>query len=250
MNEDWKKRVYARYVSSGNMAIRTDPVRYFAPRQPYIQKVIRQHLPTNKNIRILDLGCGHGAFIYFLQQNGYQNVQGVDGSAEQVALAHRLGISAVEQQDIFLYISRVKKETVDAIILMDVLEHLTRQELFDLLDEIYRVLRIGGKCIIHVPNASGLYGMHIRYGDLTHEMAFTLQSARQVFSAVGFNNINCFEEIPIIHGVVSFFRWLLWSMGTLPSRLLLAVETGDTAVILSQNMLVIAVKPIPISKPD
>jgi cyclopropane fatty-acyl-phospholipid synthase-like methyltransferase len=56
---------------------------------------------------------------------------------------------------------------------MDVIEHLTRQELFDLLDSVYRVLAPGGVCLVHVPNAEGLYGMRIRYGDFTHELAFS-----------------------------------------------------------------------------
>ena len=119
-----------------------------------------------------------------------------------------------------------------------------------MLDEVYRILRTGGKCIAHVPNACGLYGMQVRYGDLTHEMAFTPQSARQVFSTVGFQYIQCFEDKPVIHGATSILRWLLWNLGTLPSRLLLAAETGGAAFILSQNMLITAVKPKPVANPS
>lgn len=247
MKPPWKNRLYAAYVSSGQTNdFHVEPARHFAPRRPYIQGVIRQHITPNKNIRILDLGCGHGAFLYFLQQAGYRNIQGVEASPEQVALAHRFGITAVEQKDIGLYLATVKDETADVVLLIDVLEHLTRQELFDMLDEVFRILHPGGKCIVHVPNASGLYGMQVRYGDLTHEMAFTPQSARQVFSTVGFHHIQCFEDKPVVHGVVSFIRRLLWNWGTLPARLLLAAETGGAAFIMSQTMLLSALKPNPI----
>ena len=251
MKQLWKDRLYAAYVSSGQANdSHLDPARHFAPRQPYIQRLIRQHITPNRNVRILDLGCGHGAFLYFLQQAGYQDIHGVDVSAEQVALAHRLGISSVEQQDIALYLTSVEEETVDVVLLMDVLEHLSRQELFDMLDKVFRILRPGGKCISHVPNASGLYGMQVRYGDLTHEMAFTPQSARQAFSTVGFHHIQCFEDKPVIHGAISILRRLLWNLGTLPSRLLLAAETGGAAFVLSQNMLITAVKPDPDPNPS
>jgi 2-polyprenyl-3-methyl-5-hydroxy-6-metoxy-1,4-benzoquinol methylase len=244
MKQQWKDRLYAAYVSSGQANYtHPEPVRQFAMRQPYIQRLIRQHITQNRNIRILDLGCGHGAFIYFLQQAGYQNVHGVDVSAEQVDLAHKLGINNVEQQDIAVYLTSVEDETVDVVFLIDVLEHLTRQGLFDILDEIFRILRPGGKCIAHVPNASGLYGMQVRYGDLTHEIAFTPQSAHQVFAMVGFHRIKCFEDKPVIHGLISTVRWLLWSFGTLPSRVLMAAETGGSVFVLSQNMLITAVKP-------
>jgi 2-polyprenyl-3-methyl-5-hydroxy-6-metoxy-1,4-benzoquinol methylase len=247
MKQPWKDRLYSTYVSSGQVTdLHLGADEQFASRQPYIQKVIREHVPEEKSIRILDLGCGAGAFLYFLNKAGYQNIQGVDVSAEQAALAARLGIS-VAHDGIASYLARVATETVDVVLLMDVLEHFDRQELLDLLDDVFRVMRPGGKCIAHVPNASGLYGMQVRYGDLTHELAFTSKSAQQAFAAVGFCEIECFEDQPVIHGLVSGFRWLIWKIGTIPSRLLLSAETGEYSSILSQNMLVTADKPNPLS---
>ncbi len=244
MKQTWKDRLYAEYISSSQSAvIYEDPARYFSMRQPYIKSVINKHIPPNKNIRILDLGCGNGAFIYYLQKAGYQNIQGVDSSAEQVDLAKRLGVFSVKQAEIVNYITTIKDETIDLILLMDVLEHFTRQEMFDVLDEVFRVLRAGGKCIGHVPNASGLYGMHVRYGDLSHELAFTEQSVHQVFSIVGFQHVMSFEEKPVEHGMVSAVRWLLWSLGSLPAKLMMAAELGGTRFILSQNILISAIKP-------
>ena len=109
---------------------------------------------------------------------------------------------------------------------MDVLEHFQRQQLFDTLDEVLRVLRPGGKCIAHVPNGTGLYGMRIRCGDLTHELAFTRRSAQQLFSTIGFRDTQCFEDRPVVHGPVSALRSFVWLLGTLPARLLMAAEQG------------------------
>ena len=47
-------------------------------------------MPPNRDAAILDIGCGHGAILYALQQAGYHNARGVDGSAEQVQAAARL----------------------------------------------------------------------------------------------------------------------------------------------------------------
>jgi 2-polyprenyl-3-methyl-5-hydroxy-6-metoxy-1,4-benzoquinol methylase len=247
MKEPWKDRLYSKYVSSGQVAdLHLGVDEQFASRGSYIQKVIEEYFPKDKSIRILDLGCGAGAFLYFLQKAGYQSIQGVDVSTDQVALAARLGIT-VEQEEISVYLTKCGDGTVDVVLLMDVLEHFTRQELLDLLDSAYRVLRPGGKCVAHVPNASGLYGMQIRYGDLTHELAFTPKSAQQAFATVGFCHVQCFEDRPVVHGIVSGLRRVLWSLGTFPSRLIMSAETGERSFILSQNMLVTAIKPIPIS---
>lgn len=239
----WKDRLYATYVSSGQAGqAGLEPATYFSRRKPYIRTVIGQHVPADRSLAILDLGCGSGIYLYFLQQAGYHHVYGVDISAEQVALAHALGITAVEQAEINSYLASVDSQTVDLVLLMDVLEHLTRQQLFDVLSEVFRILRSGGKCIAHVPNAEGIYGMRIRYGDLSHELAFTPKSGQQAFVTAGFRDVQCFEDRPAIHGVSSAVRWLGWCLGTLPARLLLAAETGGTSFVISQNMLVTARK--------
>lgn len=244
MKKQWRERLYAGYVTSGQAGeVQSDAQEHFAPRRPYIQHLIRRHIPADRSMSILDAGCGSGAFLYFLEQAGYENLQGVDGSAEQVVLAHNFGLPFVKQQEIRPCLDSLKEGSVDVLLFMDVLEHLTREELLDVLDGANRVLRQGGKCLAHVPNGAGLFGMGIRYGDLTHEIAFTPESARQVFSLTGFQQVQFFEDKPAVHGVLSGLRRLIWELGTLPLRLLLSAETGGASFVLSQNMLVTAVKP-------
>ena len=54
----------------------------------------------------------------------------------------------------------------------------------------------------------------------THELTFTQRSAEQIFRTIGFNTVRCFEDQPIIHGLTSLARYLIWTMGTCPIRLL------------------------------
>ena len=44
------------------------------------------HLPGDK-----DAACGAGHFLYFLKQQGYQNIHGIDLSAEQLEMAKKNG---------------------------------------------------------------------------------------------------------------------------------------------------------------
>ena len=243
----WKERLYSSYISSSRVnSSQKEPEAVFLLRKAYIQKIIREHFPSDKNIQILDLGCGEGAFIYYLSQAGYNNVYGVDASAEQVALAHACGISQVEQLDINDYLSTAGDESADVVLLMDVLEHFQRQELFDILDEVLRILRPGGEIIAHVPNASGIFGMQVLYGDLTHELAFTPKSAQQLLTTTGFQRVKCCEDKPVVHGIASALRRLIWDCGTIPARILLAAETGGFSAILSRTMLIRAMKPVAI----
>ncbi len=238
----WKQRLYDAYVSSGQAGNSVSQKALLHARAPSIRALIARHMPADKSVRIVDLGCGYGPCLHFLKQSGYRNIQGFDGSAEQVELAHRLGIQEIEQQDIHSYLENAAPESIDVVLLMDVLEHLEMQELFDTLDNVHRILRTGGRVIAHVPNAEGVFGMRIRYGDLTHENAFTPKSAQQLFATIGFTHVSCFEDRPIVHGVVSAIRRAIWELGTLSFRLLLAAETGQTSFVLSQNMLIVADK--------
>lgn len=239
----WKKRLYDSYVSSGQAGNFTASAEEtFRPRKAYIEHLIRKHFPSDRRAEILDLGCGHGAFLYFLGRAGYVKAHGVDTSPEQIAKAHELGIRTAHCKPGFEYIRGLPSDALDMVLLFDILEHLEPQELFDLLDQVNRVLRPGGSCLIHVPNGGGLFGMRIRYGDLTHVQAFTPNSARQMLSATGFSNIQSYEERPVAHGITSLIRRILWDLGTLPYRLLLAAETGVVKAIVSENLLISARK--------
>lgn len=241
----YKQRLYDAYVSSGQATLRevgsASAAQLFATNQPYVARIIRPLLPADKAATILDLGCGNGCYLYFIKQYGYTNLIGLDTSAEQVAIAQHLGISEVQQGDIDTYLTTYDKPT-DLVLLMDMVEHLSRQETFDLLDRVYALLKPGGKLLLHVPNAEGLFGMQIRYGDLTHEQCFTPSSIRQLLNTIGFQHFVCCEDKPVVHGPLSLVRRVIWELGTLPFRPLLMAETGAGRAILSQNMLVVATK--------
>lgn len=231
---NWKDKIYESYVSSGQAHVN------FAPQRRYLNHVIRKHFPPDRNSRILEIGCGNGPLLWFLAQNGYRNLRGVDGSQEQVDLARKNGVPGVEYGEGLTVLRQAPSGSTDVICLFDVIEHLTRQECFDLLSEVHRVLSPNGLCIGHVPNAEGLFGSRIRYSDLSHEQAFTAISVRQMFRCLSFSRVECWEDKPPLSGAVSAVRRVLWASGTLPLRLLFAAETGGFSVILSQNLLFVA----------
>ena len=239
---DWKSQFYAAYVSSGQSVDTGEAASVlFGPRKAFLTHVIATHLPPDRHARILDLGCGAGALLYFLDQAGYRNIAGVDVSQQQIAVAARLGIAAARRGTLEDFLSTEGAGSADAVLAFDILEHLTRPEMMAALAAIRLVLKPGGRCIAHVPNSEGLFGMRVRYGDFTHEQALNPSSARQVFRVAGFRQIRCFEDKPQVHGLASLARRILWDVGAYPFRVLLAAETGAGGAVLSQNMVIEAV---------
>jgi cyclopropane fatty-acyl-phospholipid synthase-like methyltransferase len=206
--------------------------------------LIAKHLPSNRATKVLDLGCGSGTLLHFLREAGYKHVIGVDLSAEQVACALALNIEGVRQGDLFDELSVTGDETWDVVATLDVIEHMTKSELLKFAGEVYRVLKPRGRWLIHVPNAEALFGSRIRYADWTHEQAFTKESIEQMARVVGFNVVQCYEDQPIVHGLKSALRWLLWKMARGVLRLYWVAETGALGqdCLFSQNLLAVARK--------
>jgi len=240
----YRERIYGGYVTARRTILAPITVEGLKPRAAYLNRLIEQHFPRNLQCTVLEIGCGHGALIYFAQLKGYLRIEGVDGSAEQVDAAKRLGVKTVRHGDLMTTLATVSDASLDMVVAFDVIEHFNRNELIELVDAVYRVLKPGGKWIIHVPNADSPFFGRILFGDLTHEMAFTRTSISQLLLSSGYKKIDCFEDRPIPHTIKGFIRLVLWHGFRTVLRLYLAAETGNTAKdeIFSQNMLAIALK--------
>ncbi len=240
----YRARIYRYYTSSRQQFLVPESIEGLSVRAPTLRKIISRHFPENYDAAILDLGCGHGAFVHFMHEAGYHRAVGVDVSAAQVAEAKRLGIEGVKQGDLLEELQSMDNGSQDMVIAFDVIEHFTKEELLTFVDHVHRVLRSGGVWIIHTPNGESPFVGRILYSDFTHEQAFTQTSMSQLLQSSGFARVECFEDVPVVHGVKSALRWFIWKVFRRGLRLYLAAETGDTAkdAIFTQNFLTIVTK--------
>jgi 2-polyprenyl-3-methyl-5-hydroxy-6-metoxy-1,4-benzoquinol methylase len=199
-------------------------------------------LPTDRDARILDVGCGHGGLVYWLSQRGYRNAEGIDLSAEQVATAERLGVGNVRQGDITDYLSS-RNGSYDALILRDVIEHFSRDEILEILRVARGALRPGGTIIVQVPNAESPFFGRIRYGDFTHEIAFSASSLVQVLQVAGYHRIRLRSTNPVVRSLPSLGRVALWKVVEAFYRLLLFAELGGGTRIVTQGIIAAADRP-------
>lgn len=241
VNDDANRFMYDRYVSSGGFGPAPARADDLAPRMPIMRHLVRRFFPEDRDAAVLDLGCGNGVLLLAARAEGYRRLRGVDGSAEQVAIAHRLGLAEVRHDDLFAALAVTAPASTDVVITYDVIEHLTKPQLLRLAGEIRRVLSPQGRWIIHAPNAESPFFGRIRYGDFTHELAFTRQSLSAVLRAAGFAAVTCAEDAPVPHGLKSAIRLVLWKLLRLALRGFIAIETGEAADgIYSQNLIAVA----------
>jgi 2-polyprenyl-3-methyl-5-hydroxy-6-metoxy-1,4-benzoquinol methylase len=239
---NYREKLYSGYVSTHTSHLYDEATLDGFKRQfPVWKRYFGRALPENKMARILDIGCGNGGFVYFLQSLGYQNSQGIDISKEQIEEAKRLGIQNVEYGDLIRFL-KDKKFSYDVIFAKDVIEHFRKEEILDVVSFVFDSLKPEGRFVIQASNAQSLFGSMLRYADFTHEIAFTQDSLYQLLTTAGFKEISFFPTGPVPKGIKSAVRFILWKaiQGILRSYML--VERGNPKGIYTSNIIAIARK--------
>jgi SAM-dependent methyltransferase len=99
---------------------------------------------------VLDLGCGRGEWLELLRQEGI-TARGVDWNRLMVAECRERRLE-VEQAEALEYLARTPDGSLGAVTVLRLVEHLPLHQLVRLLDEVARVLRLGGTAIFETPN--------------------------------------------------------------------------------------------------
>jgi len=186
---DDKQRVYRANYSNA------------APENPGLQKKLNQFLlkwwpsavqpelrflkSLPKDSKIVELGCGDGEFLQALKIQGFQNLQGV----EMVLRPNTPKNLNVIQEDLLQYLPKLLNQSVDVIVLLDVLEHFSRNEASRILVLIKDKLKVGGRLVLRVPNMMSPTGQFYQFSDVTHEAAYTEVSLAQILVAQGFGKV-------------------------------------------------------------
>lgn len=185
---------------------------------------LRGWLPAGPDAPIVDVACGAGALLRFFVRRGYTNVQGVDISAEQVELARAL-CPRVACANALEFLA-AHPASFDLITGIDVIEHLTRDEILTFTDSLFSALRPGGRVILQTPNGESPYRGDCWHGDFTHEHCFTKKTLGQVLGLSGFVGFEAREMAPVPRGVKSAARAVLWRLIRLRPIVWNYIETG------------------------
>ncbi len=176
---------------------------------------------------VVDLGCGTGELCWLAKKHGASRVVGVNLSEGEIAYASEYVDAEFVHQDILAYLSGCSAESIDRIFALNILEHLAKDTLGQVLEQAARVLRPKGTLVAMVPNAISPFGTMTRYWDITHHLAFTPSSVRQLMRLAGFAEADFREWGPRPHGVFSTIRFLLWQGIRAATAFRLMVELGS-----------------------
>jgi len=134
--------------------------------------------------RVLDVGCGRGEIVLQSAMRGAE-AWGIDYAPAAIEIATRALASTDAEIAARLHLACMDVKaldlddaTFDVVFMMDVVEHLYPDELSRALDELRRVLRPGGRLVMHTsPNKVFEEVIYRRYSRRVNQVALKLARA-------------------------------------------------------------------------
>jgi 2-polyprenyl-3-methyl-5-hydroxy-6-metoxy-1,4-benzoquinol methylase len=159
-----------------------------------VRKEMLKYLPVDAN-KILDVGCGNGAFASLVKQKNNAEVWGIELMEEEAKIA-RTVLDKVLIGSCEIHLNDLPEKYFDAIYFNDVLEHLS--DPYSVLEILKSKLATNGVIISSIPNvrfyrsfAKVVFGKDWKYEeygimDKTHLRFFTGKSIKRMYEDLGY----------------------------------------------------------------
>ncbi|MEY2988528.1 MAG: hypothetical protein RJB13_2049 [Pseudomonadota bacterium] len=146
-------------------------------------------LPRTANI--LEIGPGRGALLKELRSSGFLNLSAFEVCRSFADTLTAQGFRITQGNSAVEFLRTLPDASVDALLLIDVLEHFPLEEGLAFLRESRRVVTAQGRIIIQTPNASGLFGINTFVADPTHATPWNELRLTAALKGSGFHHIHC-----------------------------------------------------------
>jgi 2-polyprenyl-3-methyl-5-hydroxy-6-metoxy-1,4-benzoquinol methylase len=204
---------------------------------------VAPYLPASQNARTVDVGCGWGQFLWWLQSRGFTAIEGVDLGPDQVKQCRSLGFQAQQVTDSATFLGE-RPAQFDLVTMHHIIEHVDTPAGLNLLRAAHTALKPGGRIIVQTPNMNAVSAGYTRHIEMTHVTGYTDSSLCEAMMMAGFHNVRVFGSKTPFRlaprrlmwlGLQATMRLLWWSM--------LYAELGsDAPRVLNKNLYAVADK--------
>jgi 2-polyprenyl-3-methyl-5-hydroxy-6-metoxy-1,4-benzoquinol methylase len=230
---------YATYWQEGMQEVDAASLQKHAKAYRYY---LRGWLPRKSEAAIMDVGCGRGILLAFFKTCGYDNVQGIDISPEQVVLARRMAMEVHEGDAIGVL--ETFRDAFDVLTGLDIIEHFQKPDVIRFLEAAHNALKPGGRLILQTPNADSPWGAMYRHGDFTHEVGFNPNSLSRLLRLTSFTETEARETGPVPWGysMASTARYVVWKFIRACLLLWNLVEMGTAGTAILTRVFLISAR--------
>lgn len=167
---------------------------------------------------VLDVGCGRGDWLEVLKEAGVDayGVEVSTGYAEHWKLAE-LDVRVV---DVAEHLRSLPPGSLAAVTALQVVEHLSTDELLELLERAFDALRPGGLLVLETPNPENLtVGAFTFYLDPTHDRPIPAGLLAFLVESQGFEDVEVrYLRRPELHGLPGIPGDAPWAEDLTPVR--------------------------------
>jgi glycosyltransferase involved in cell wall biosynthesis/SAM-dependent methyltransferase len=139
---------------------------------------------------VLDAGCGRGELLDLLREAGIE-ARGVDRDGDMVARCREKG-HQVEQADLLDALEACEPHSLGAILSLQVIEHLSAEQLSRLLELGATRLRPGGRLLVETVNPHCAAALKAFWVDPTHQRPLFPETVLALCDLAGFASADAF----------------------------------------------------------
>lgn len=152
---------------------------------------------ADSSMSVLEIGCGTGIFLRYLERRGYRRIVAVDTDENLSGALGDLTCAQVHFGDLFEIAEReFQGEKFDRIALYDVIEHIETAALFAFMAGLRRFLAPGGKVILRAPNVTSPWGVKMYFDSFDHVTPITPGRVRELAQSTGYAVDGIFAQVP------------------------------------------------------
>lgn len=138
--------------------------------------------------RVLEIGCGVGLFLAFLQAKGVKDFTGIEMDPKVREFMPESIAARVRSTTLDAFLADHDGSAFDRIVLLDVFEHFTMFEGVELLKTLAGLLAPGGKIVMRMPNCASPWGLQFQFNDLTHKAMYAPGNIGHIALAAGYKD--------------------------------------------------------------
>lgn len=204
----------------------------------------RKYIYPVRGGRVLDVGCGNGQWLCEYKRLGWE-VEGIEPSPDSAGIARQAGHRVVIGT---LFDAQYPSDHFDAVTLWDALEHIHNPG--EVMREIFRITRPGGKVYVSVPNFGSWYERVFRdqwfmFTAPVHYYHYTQNTLSELLRTAGFGDLKI--SFPIGDAGLRFTLKAAWQDRKVLDRILRlgpvkALLAGVDLVMPCGHLLALATK--------
>lgn len=152
---------------------------------------------ADASMSVLEIGCGTGIFLRYLEAKGYGRIVAVDTDENLAGVLADLKVAKTYYGDVFkILAAEMPGERFDRIALYDVIEHIERDALFAFMAKLRDLLKPGGKIVLRAPNVTSPWGVKMFFDSFDHVTPITPGRIREIAQITGYHVDGIHEQAP------------------------------------------------------